>query len=265
MLAGAMESLDRALKYFEKSTKFENRSVMVSGSSTAPSTTAPSLTPSYSVRGVMGRRVYAERARKLGVLDLGAKRRIELGHAGPDVQELQRFLGEEGYATARDGYFGRGTKRALELWQRDAGVPTTGAFDAASKERYLRLHESMMNRAVGTGTLGGPRTGVVDGGGRRGGGGHRGGGGCASAVEDGRGWCGAVDGGASGGGPDGGGPDGGGPDGGGPDGGGPDGGATRGRGRVVLGGVEVDVLRGAGGVDGGEAAGGEGGRADWEA
>ena len=108
----------------------------------------------------MGRRVYAERARKLGVLDLGAKRRIELGHAGPDVQELQRFLGEEGYATARDGYFGRGTKRALELWQRDAGVPTTGAFDAASKERYLRLHESMMNRAVGTGTLGGPRTGV---------------------------------------------------------------------------------------------------------
>ncbi len=114
--------------------------------STPPSTSSPS--PSYSVRGVMGRRVYAERAKKLGVLDLGAKRRIELGHAGPDVQELQRFLGEEGYATVPDGYFGQGTKRALELWQRDAGVRATGAFDAASKERYLRFHESAVSRAI---------------------------------------------------------------------------------------------------------------------
>ena len=96
----------------------------------------------------MGRRVYAERAKRLGVLDLGAKRMIELGHAGPDVQELQRFLSEEGYETARDGYFGRGTKRALERWQRDAGVAATGTFGAASKERYLRLHESAMHRAV---------------------------------------------------------------------------------------------------------------------
>jgi len=114
----------------------------------------------------MGRRVYAERAKRLGVLDLGAKRMIELGHAGPDVQELQRFLSEEGYETARDGYFGRGTKRALERWQRDAGVAATGTFDAASKERYLRFHESAMHRAVAStgstgSTLSSPVGGVV--------------------------------------------------------------------------------------------------------
>ena len=86
--------------------------------------------------------MYAERARQLGVRDLGNARPLRVGHSGADVRELQRFLVDEGYdCGGRDGYFGESTAGALARWQRDVGVRATGTFDAATKTRYLSRAE----------------------------------------------------------------------------------------------------------------------------
>lgn len=106
------------------------------------STPAQSSPAQYSVKGIMGRRVYLEKSKQLGVRDLASRRRLEVGRSGPDVQQLQLYLVDEGYYSgASDGYFGEGTRHALERWQRDVGIPATGAFDVASKEQYLRRAE----------------------------------------------------------------------------------------------------------------------------
>ena len=111
---------------------------------TSTSTSTSAVKSAVTVRGVMGRRVYAERARKLGVKDLASERNLGVGDSGADVQQLQRFLQDEGYATASDGFFGAGTRRALESWQRDMGVATSGRFDVASKGVYLRCAEGYL-------------------------------------------------------------------------------------------------------------------------
>ena len=120
-----------------------NTNISATTTSTSTSTSA-SAAQSATVRGVMGRRVYAERARKLGVKDLASERNLGVGDSGADVQQLQRFLQDEGYATASDGFFGAGTRRALESWQRDMGVATSGRFDVASKGVYLRCAEGYL-------------------------------------------------------------------------------------------------------------------------
>ena len=121
-----------------------NMNTSATTSTSTSASTSASAAQSATVRGVMGRRVYAERARKLGVKDLASERNLGVGDSGADVQQLQRFLQDEGYATASDGFFGAGTRRALESWQRDMGVATSGRFDVASKGVYLRCAEGYL-------------------------------------------------------------------------------------------------------------------------
>lgn len=65
---------------------------------------------------------------------------------GEDVLALQNFLADEGYYNPLDGgytgYFGSVTKEALQAWQRDVGLPSTGVFDAASRWAYIKLVEN---------------------------------------------------------------------------------------------------------------------------
>ena len=63
------------------------------------------------------------------------------GAYGDDVVELQAFLSGQGYFNSADGlsgYFGAVTKEALQNWQRDAGLRSTGVFNAECKWAYVR-------------------------------------------------------------------------------------------------------------------------------
>lgn len=68
-----------------------------------------------------------------------------LGARGPKVVALQYTLGRLGYdAGLADGVFGRKTEAALRAFQRGAGLPETGAADAATLaalDRALAAHD----------------------------------------------------------------------------------------------------------------------------
>lgn len=109
--------------------------------------------------GLMNKYQYEAKSKMLETLygvhvrDFG-HRRLERGCSGRDVLALQHFLLEEGYLweTNKDdgahGYFGDSTKRALQLWQSDVGLPQTGVFDDTSREGYLNYLEEAL-RMVG--------------------------------------------------------------------------------------------------------------------
>eukprot|EP00891_Asterochloris_glomerata_P007577 jgi/Astpho2/7577/Aster-02483 len=67
------------------------------------------------------------------------------GSYGEGVVELQRFLHSQGYITklqeTPDGYtgfFGALTAEAVKEWQKDVGLPETGAFDGQCRLQYLQ-------------------------------------------------------------------------------------------------------------------------------
>lgn len=69
------------------------------------------------------------------------------GVANNDVYKLQKFLNREGYVVSESGagaagfettYFGNRTKNALIRYQQAEGLPTTGVFDVATKEKVNR-------------------------------------------------------------------------------------------------------------------------------
>jgi peptidoglycan hydrolase-like protein with peptidoglycan-binding domain len=59
-------------------------------------------------------------ARRLG------SRTLEQGDRGADVKALQRLLGRAGFRTAADGVFGSGTRRLVELSEREFGLRADG-------------------------------------------------------------------------------------------------------------------------------------------
>ena len=90
-------------------------------------------------------RADALRSQGVEVHEFGA-RHLREGCFGEDVLALQNWLAEEAYYNPVDGgytgYFGSVTKEALQAWQRDQGVDTSGAFDSASKRAYLQQAEA---------------------------------------------------------------------------------------------------------------------------
>lgn len=72
------------------------------------------------------------------------------GSYGDGVVELQRFLHSQGYITklqeTPDGYtgfFGALTAEAVKEWQKDVGLPETGAFDGQCRLQYLQQQENV--------------------------------------------------------------------------------------------------------------------------
>lgn len=62
---------------------------------------------------------------------------LQVGSTGYGAEELQAFLGEQGYftisPTVASGYFGGVTKAALIKYQADHNVPATGYFGPLTK------------------------------------------------------------------------------------------------------------------------------------
>lgn len=58
-----------------------------------------------------------------------------------DIQRLQDFLREKGYFTVKKstGYFGKITRASLINFQRDAGIPQSGEFDAGTRAKIQTL------------------------------------------------------------------------------------------------------------------------------
>lgn len=85
--------------------------------------------------------------------DLPMYRVLNSGSEGVDVEQLQRFLQDEGYlddSVAIDGDFGSGTRNAVKAWQDDHGLKKTGSIDAS--QLLFLPYESLRVAAV-------PRTG----------------------------------------------------------------------------------------------------------
>lgn len=93
------------------------------------------------VDGVVGRHTWAalaEAAHRLGDRLLYQKQSPML--RGDDVAELQQRLGSLGFDAGRvDGIFGPETARALETFQRNAGLPSDGIFGPATHDSLTRL------------------------------------------------------------------------------------------------------------------------------
>merc|ERR1711904_332836 len=96
---------------------------------------------------------FASRARDLerkgvSTFDVGSTMDVLLeGDAGFEVEELQRYLQEEGFYTSSygvTGYFGPITKQALIKWQKANGVLATGNFGGMSRAKYLDLQEQKL-------------------------------------------------------------------------------------------------------------------------
>jgi len=65
--------------------------------------------------------------RPVGPITLGLVELIRLGRAGPEVADVQRRLGELGYALDDDpGIFGRATEAAVRTFQQRRGLPADG-------------------------------------------------------------------------------------------------------------------------------------------
>jgi peptidoglycan hydrolase-like protein with peptidoglycan-binding domain len=57
----------------------------------------------------------------------------QVGDSGPVVAEIQRLLRDSwGHDVAVDGSFGAGTASAVAAFQRDRGLPPTGAVDTST-------------------------------------------------------------------------------------------------------------------------------------
>lgn len=108
--------------------------------------------------GLMKRHQYDAKSKTLEELygvqlkDFG-RRRLEQGTSGHDVVALQQFLLEEGYLARDDedgihGYFGDSTKRALQSWQTDVGIPATGVLDDVSRAEYLNFVENTWQETI---------------------------------------------------------------------------------------------------------------------
>ncbi|QDZ20679.1 peptidoglycan binding domain-containing protein [Chloropicon primus] len=98
---------------------------------------------------------FATRSRELEskgvvVYDVGSTSTIlGEGSAGFEVEELQRYLKEEGFYTSSygiTGYYGPVTKEAVTKWQKSNGVLATGNFGGMSRAKYLELQESKVRR-----------------------------------------------------------------------------------------------------------------------
>ena len=66
--------------------------------------------------------------------DLPMYRSLESGSEGTDVEQLQRFLQDEGYLdndSVIDGKFGTGTRNAVRAWQGDHDLDKTGRIDTS--------------------------------------------------------------------------------------------------------------------------------------
>jgi hypothetical protein len=67
-----------------------------------------------------------------------------------DVKNLQEFLREKGYFTAKStGYFGRVTRAALVSYQAKANIPQTGEFDTQTREK---IHNETCSKSVKSNT-----------------------------------------------------------------------------------------------------------------
>ncbi len=65
--------------------------------------------------------------------DVPMYRELSSGKEGADVEQLQRFLQEEGYLDTEaelDGDYGSATRRAVKAWQDDHDLDDTGRIDA---------------------------------------------------------------------------------------------------------------------------------------
>jgi hypothetical protein len=71
------------------------------------------------------------------------------GSAGFEVEELQRYLRDEGFYTSSygiTGYFGPVTKQAVIKWQKANGVLSTGNFGGMSRAKYLELQDLKLSK-----------------------------------------------------------------------------------------------------------------------
>lgn len=59
------------------------------------------------------------------------------GASGPAVKELQQALRRAGYFVYLDGHYGPATKRAVEEFQKKAGLPTTGTVDEQTRSKFM--------------------------------------------------------------------------------------------------------------------------------
>ncbi|MDP3244935.1 MAG: peptidoglycan-binding domain-containing protein [bacterium] len=65
----------------------------------------------------------------------------EVGENADEVRRLQNFLTEKGYFKYKaTGYFGKITRAALLVYQKDAGVAQTGEFDLATRGKAHSLY-----------------------------------------------------------------------------------------------------------------------------
>lgn len=81
--------------------------------------------------------------------DLPMYRSLASGSKGVDVEQLQRFLQDEGYLGTDfeiDGKFGSGTRNAVKAWQGDHDFDKTGRIDAS--QLLFLPHETLRVAAV---------------------------------------------------------------------------------------------------------------------
>jgi len=57
---------------------------------------------------------------------------LAIGDSNEWVAYLQQLLEHNGLPTTADGYFGDVTKRLVEQFQQDKGLPVTGAVDSTT-------------------------------------------------------------------------------------------------------------------------------------
>jgi peptidoglycan hydrolase-like protein with peptidoglycan-binding domain len=60
-----------------------------------------------------------------------------MGATGPAVREIHLALKARGYPLTGTGYFGPQTDTSIEDLQRKAGLPVSGAIDAATADRSI--------------------------------------------------------------------------------------------------------------------------------
>lgn len=74
---------------------------------------------------------------------------LTVGSSGPQVFDLQGFLGENGFFTAvPTGYFGSITKASLQRYQASSGVPSTGYFGPLTRSAMAAWMSAMAARVL---------------------------------------------------------------------------------------------------------------------
>jgi peptidoglycan hydrolase-like protein with peptidoglycan-binding domain len=66
---------------------------------------------------------------------LALNKEVKIGSRGKDVVNIQKFLKEKGYYSGKlDGSYGPITKRSVEVFQVERGIPATGVVDVETKK-----------------------------------------------------------------------------------------------------------------------------------